>query len=102
MTPKEFQIEFTYDEVSYIGLVSPITRKGQTGYRVSLESDNQEAYLDLILMPSNSEIEDWLFTCDDGEDATKHYDKGLLEEVGEQIEAQQIKRLVDPATPQDL
>ena len=83
MTTEEFQIEFTYDEVSYVGLVQP-TDGG--GYRVSLESDNQETYLDLILTPSASNLEDWDFSCGDGEDATTHYDKDLLEEVGEQIE----------------
>jgi hypothetical protein len=94
MISNEFQIEFTYDEVSYVGLVVSTRQDGDIGYRVHLESDNQEIYLDLILMPSDSELEDWVFTCGNAENAKKYYDKGLLEEVGEQIEAYQIRRMV--------
>jgi len=94
MSNNEFQIEFNYDEISYVGLVQPIVNKGDIGYRVSLESDNQETYLDIILTPANSNIEDWDYSCVDGEDATHHYDKGLLEEVGEQIEAYLTKRVI--------
>ena len=88
MKTNEFQIEFTYDEVSYVGLVQPMDNDG---YRVSLESDNQETYLDLLLTPSDSELEDWNFSCGDGEDALEHYDKELLEEIGEQIEAYETR-----------
>jgi hypothetical protein len=87
MKTSEFQIEFTYEEISYVGLVQPIVRDDDISYRVSLESDNQETYLDLILTPSDSDLEDWNYTCDDGDDATRHYDKALLDEVGERIEA---------------
>lgn len=94
MHTNEFQIEFTYDEISYAGLVQPIVHDGDIGYRVSLESDNQETYLDIILKPSASDLEDWNYSCEDGEDATRHYDKALLGEVGEQIEAYLTRRPV--------
>lgn len=86
MAKQDFQIEFPYNGVSYYGLVRPQGPEANSGYRVSLESENQESYLDIILTPSASELEDWDFTCGDGEDATNHYDLELLEEIGEQIE----------------
>jgi hypothetical protein len=86
MRQNDFQIEFAYDGVSYYGLVQPQGPDSDVRYRVSLESENQETLLDVLLLPSSSDLEDWDFQCGDGEEATAYYDKELLEEIGERIE----------------
>lgn len=86
MTSGNFEIEFRYDEVSYIGLVRPIEEKEPVSYRVSLESENQETKMDIVLRPSGSRLEDWDFFCEDGSRADRQYDKDLLTEIGEQVE----------------
>ena len=88
----EFTIEFTYEDVAYVGLVKPTDKNGETWYTVDLESDNQESYMQIILKPSNSAIDDWDFiVANDDPDASSHYDKDLLTEVGEAIEEYQLK-----------
>jgi hypothetical protein len=86
MINEPFQIEFTYQDISYIGLVTPVIKNKKTGYLVDLESENQESNMRITLTPSNSALEDWDFECGEGEPATEYYDKDLLEEVGEAIE----------------
>jgi hypothetical protein len=87
MPQNDFQIDFIYDGVSYYWLVHPEGPDSAARYRVSLESENQENLLDILLLPSSSNLEDWEFRCGEGEEATAYYDKELLEEIGEQIEA---------------
>ncbi len=92
MSSGEFTIEFSYEDVAYVGLVKPKNSNGETWYTVDLESDNQESYLQITLKPSNSEIDDWDFiVADDDADGSYHYDKDLLTEVGEAIERYQLK-----------
>jgi hypothetical protein len=61
-------------------------------YTVYLESENQEAYLDVIAKPSRFAWGDWDFVCKNPENggspenALVYYDKELLDEVGEAIE----------------
>ena len=86
MINEPFQIEFTYQDIPYIGLVTPVIKNKKTGYHVDLESENQESNMRITLTPSNSALEDWDFECGEGEAATEYYDKDLLEEVGEAIE----------------
>ena len=88
----EFQIEFTYQDVAYIGLVKPLEKKGEEWYSVDLESENQETNARIVLKPSASELEDWDFECGDGEVATAYYDKDLLTEIGEAIENYKIRK----------
>ncbi len=84
MSDKEFQIEFFYQDIAYIGLVSPLGKKNW--YAINLESENQESFIEIVAQPSESELEDWTFTCLDGEDAMSYYDKDLLTEIGEAME----------------
>ena len=88
---QEFQIDFTYDAVYYQGLVRPIAEDSQMSYRVMLENENQEASIDVILRPSRSQLDDWEFECPDGKKAEDHFDKDLLTEIGEQVEAYLIR-----------
>ena len=90
MTSQEFQIEFTYQHIPYLGLVKPISRKGDLWYTVDLESENQETHLQILARPSTSSWDYWDFECGAGEKATDHYDKELLDEVGEAIEKQMV------------
>jgi hypothetical protein len=86
MAVKEFQIEFSYQDMPYIGLVNPIQKGKETWYAVNLESENQETYVEIIAKPSVSALEDWDFECKEGESAVDYYDKDLLQEIGEAIE----------------
>ena len=88
MSTKEFQIEFTYQDIPYIGLVNPLQKGKETWYAVNLESENQESYIEIIAKPSVSALEDWDFVCKEGEDAIGYYEKDLLQEIGEAIEKQ--------------
>ncbi len=91
MSTNEFQIEFTYGDIPYIGLVNVLPKGKETWYTVNLESENQESYVEITVRPSKSALEDWDFECEDGQDATEFYDKDLLEEVGEAIEKYLLK-----------
>jgi hypothetical protein len=93
MANSEFQIEFSYNNVAYTGLVKPIDKNGEIWYAVDLESKSQEEYLQITLKPSNSAIDDWDFIIDNqgAQDASAVYDKDLLTEIGEAIENYQIK-----------
>ncbi|HTI07516.1 MAG TPA: hypothetical protein VL832_03135 [Puia sp.] len=86
MSTDEFQIEFNYQEIPYIGIVTPVAQDGATWYRVNLESENQEEFVEILVKPSTSTTEDWDFECEPSGNALDYYDKGLLEEVGEAIE----------------
>jgi hypothetical protein len=86
MSTDEFQIEFNYQEIPYIGIVSPVLQGAATWYRVNLESENQEEYVEILAKPSASEEGDWDFECEPSGNALDYYDKGLLEEIGEAIE----------------
>jgi hypothetical protein len=86
MESQEFQIEFTYQDNGYVGLVTPIRKNKEQWYTIDLESENQESQARITARPSDSELEDWAFECGDGEPATGYYDKDLLQEVGEAIE----------------
>jgi hypothetical protein len=90
---KEFEIDFRYQEVAYIGLITPIDKTTEIWYSIKLESANQEHHVEIIAKPSSSEIEDWDFTCNDGNEAIRYYDKDLLVEIGEAIE----RYLIDPS-----
>lgn len=92
MPLSEFQIEFLYNDVNYIGLVQPA---GHNRFRVNLENDNQETFMEVVLKPSSSTLEDWDFECGDGEDASQYFELGLLEEVGEQIESHLTGKATD-------
>jgi hypothetical protein len=96
MSTNEFQLEFTYEDIPYIGLVRSFQKGKETWYAVNLESENQESYVEIIVRPSQSALEDWDFECEDGKDATEYYDKNLLEEVGEAIEKYLIKGAGSP------
>lgn len=86
MSSKEFQIEFTYQDIPYIGLVNPLSEGKETWYSVNLESENQESYIEITVKPSSSALEDWDYECKEGEDALEYYEKDLLQEIGEAIE----------------
>jgi hypothetical protein len=91
---KEFQIEFTYQDIPYVGLVRQLDRNDQAWYTVQLESENQESNLEILLKPSTSDVDDWDFYCINGEeeeDASAFYDKDLLTEIGEAVEAHLLK-----------
>ena len=90
MPAEEFQIEFTFEDTAYIGLVNPIDKGQETWYRVNLESENQEKYVEIIAKPSASALEDWDFECEPAGNARLHYDKDLLDEIGEAIEKYNI------------
>ena len=98
MRQNDFQIEFAYDGIVFYGLVHPEGSEFATRYRVSLESENQETYLNVLLLPSSSDLEDWAFECNEGEDATAYYEKELLEEIGEQVEAYLNKKSANSET----
>ena len=87
MSRNEFQIEFAYEGVKYYGLVHAEGPASTPRYRVSLENENQEFFLEILLLPAPSDLEDWIFECQDGEDATAYYDMELLEAVGGEIDA---------------
>lgn len=84
---KEFKIEFTYDAIYYSGVVQPFDDGPDMLYHVTLENENQENSLDIILRPSRSPTDDWEFECPGGGLATDRFDKDLLIEIGEQVEA---------------
>jgi hypothetical protein len=86
MATDQFQIEFTFQNIPFIGLVAPIEKGGQSWYSIDLESENQESYMRILGRLSNKPTEEWDFTCGDGEPATNYYDKDLLQEIGEAIE----------------
>jgi hypothetical protein len=86
MANEDFQIEFTFQNNPYIGLVKPLKRNNELWYSIDLESQNQESKMQIIARPSTSALEDWDFECVGGEPATAHYDKELLQEAGEAIE----------------
>jgi hypothetical protein len=92
ITLKEFEIDFRFQDMAYIGLVTPIDKTTEIWYSIRLESANQENYVEIIAKPSSSQLEDWDFTCNDGNEAIRYYDKDLLVEIGEAIE----KYLIDP------
>ena len=86
MSNDEFQIEFNYQEIPYIGIVTPVPQGAATWYRVNLESENQEEYIEILAKPPDDEEEEWDFECDPSGNALDYYDKGLLDEIGEAIE----------------
>ncbi|MDP4218767.1 MAG: hypothetical protein Q8927_21440 [Bacteroidota bacterium] len=86
MSTDPFQIEFTYQNAPFIGLVTPFERAGECRYSIDLESENQESHLRIQGKLSNHVADVWDFTCGDGEPATNYYDKDLLQEIGEAIE----------------
>jgi|GEM_PF-3515899 len=86
MPASPFQIEFNYDEIPYVGIVTPFRSGSETWYSVQLESENQETHITLIAKPSESSLEDWSFACEDEGDPLDYYDKDLLVEIGEAIE----------------
>jgi len=90
MDNADFQIEFTYQNIPYLGIVKPLERNGEVWYAVNLESENQERWVEIVARPSTSALEDWDFQCGDGEGAAEYYDKQLLQEVGEAIERYMI------------
>lgn len=86
MSTDEFQIEFNYQEIPYIGIVTPVVQGNGTWYRVNLESENQEEYVEILAKPADSEEGNWDFECEPSGNALDYYDKGLLEEIAEAIE----------------
>ncbi|HMI60733.1 MAG TPA: hypothetical protein VK518_07495 [Puia sp.] len=93
ITLKEFEIDFSFQDIEYIGLVTPIDKTTEIWYSIRLESSNQEIHVEIIAKPSPSQLEDWDFTCNDGNEAIHYYDQDLLVEIGEAIE----KYLIDPS-----
>jgi hypothetical protein len=90
MDNKDFQIEFTYQDIPYRGSVKPLEKNGEVWYAVNLESEHQERWVEIIARPSTSALEDWDFQSGDGEGAAENYDKQLLQKVGEEIEKYMI------------
>lgn len=86
MSLNEFQIEFNYQEIPYIGIVMRVAQGKDIWYRVKLESENQEEYVEILAKSSASEEGDWKFECEPTGSALEYYDKGLLDEIGEAIE----------------
>jgi quercetin dioxygenase-like cupin family protein len=86
MADEVFNIEFTYQQNPYVGLVRPLQKDRDTWYSVDLESENQESHVQIIAVPATTENGDWRFECSTGEFATTYYDKDLLWEVGEAID----------------
>lgn len=82
-----FQIEFSYQGTEYVGVVTPAKSGRETAYSVQVESENQESNITIIAKPSQSALEDWDFECEDETDPLDFYDKALLDEIGEAIEA---------------
>lgn len=91
MAESNFQIKFAYDGIMYYGLV----REENDGFFVDLEIEGHEAFLQILLTPSSSALKDWEFTCRNGEEATHYFDKGLLQEISQRIEAYLNKTAVD-------
>ena len=83
---QEFQIDFNYQDVPYVGLVTPIDVGSNTSYKINLESENQESFVEIVGSPSAGEPGDWKFICSNGNNPTDYYDKQLLQEIGEAIE----------------
>lgn len=86
----EFQINFNYEGSSYAGLVTPIENGGQLSYKINLESENQESFVEIVGKPFESG--DWHFECSNGDNPGDYYDKQLLVEIGEAIEKKQVSQ----------
>ncbi len=84
----EFVIDFSYRGVSYKGLITPKTGDSDGGFKVILESENQETHLDIVVNPCGEGKVDWCFA---GEPEGGVYDKDLLREIGEAIEKYQAQ-----------
>jgi len=87
MPETSFQIEFAYNDALYLGSVMPLGTSPASGFSVLLENDNGEFFLEIFLNPSTSPLEEWKYECGVGEKAAHYYDKALLDEIGEQIQA---------------
>jgi hypothetical protein len=79
-----FTIDFAYDGVLYKALVTP--QQGAGSYKVQLESENQENFVEIIATAPALGTDHWIFRCPDDEEPSTHYDQELLEEIGEAIE----------------
>jgi len=86
----EFQINFSYEGSPYTGLVTPVENGDQLSYKINLESENQESFVEIIGKPSESG--DWNFECSNGDNPVDYYDKQLLVEIGEAIEKKQVSQ----------
>jgi hypothetical protein len=82
---ESFNIDFTYEGVAFIGLVTADPESGQDYYIVKIESENQESYADIIAIPPDKDGL-WIFKCADKTGPPESYDKSLLSEIGEAIE----------------
>ena len=87
MAADTFTIEFSHGGTEYMGIVTPIKSGKETWYSVQVESENQESNITIIAKPSQTALEDWDFVCEDETDPLDYYDKDLLTEIGEAIEA---------------
>jgi hypothetical protein len=86
MSSDQFQIEFSYQNLPFIGLVASFQKGRECWYSGELESEIQESHMRILGRLSNPTTDEWDFTCGDGEPATNYYDKKLLQEIGEAIE----------------
>ena len=48
---ESFNIEFTYEDRAFTGLVTPVSGPGQDYYEVKIESGDQESYADVVAIP---------------------------------------------------
>jgi|GEM_PF-3205327 hypothetical protein len=87
-----FVINFVYQGVNYVALVTPKIYSGQEGYAVKIESENQELFLDIFAQPCGDDKTDWCF-IDSSEPHTYEYEKEFLQEIGEAIEKYQTRQL---------
>jgi hypothetical protein len=87
------QFEIIYAQTIHTGIIRPLQKGWVTSYLVTLKGAGNEAKPDILFNPSASLMKDWDTTCN-GEEAVIHYDKALLDEIGEQIAVRLIKNAI--------
>lgn len=87
MNLKAFALEFAYQGIHYRGLARPFLQDEGINYLVNVQDESQETAVEVVLGPTTSSLEDWDYECPDGGKADQRYDKELLIEIGEQVEA---------------
>jgi hypothetical protein len=84
MPEKEFSMEFIYEGDEYLCFVRPFVASHRTLYRVILERDKDGDRQEIVLKPSNSDLEEWEYDREDGA-AGREQNQGLLEQIGQRV-----------------
>ena len=82
----EFVVDFTYDGVSYSGLVTPLSSGDELRYAIVVESENQEMHLEIIADNCGEGKLDWCYKDNGDPQVFDRYDNAFLQEIGEAIE----------------